>query len=153
LRATEVETQAPSGWSQAIIMSLLSKWGTFGYVEWLSNLRGQYFRRRNWMCDALAANFLMKAASACKVNGAEGLVAFEKEDREGKRPLFSFVPPTGGMFIWARFYFASFPGFKLLQDDKACVDAEQAFEDRLWAKLATALVRFSLAALPFLEAN
>ena len=94
----------------------------------------------NWQCDSLASNFVIKPASECSVPGAEGLVAFAKDDEQGKLPLFSFVPPTGGMFIWARFYFSSFPGFKKLQEDAGCVDPEQKFEDELWAQLAKALV-------------
>jgi len=92
------------------------------------------------MCDSLASNFKIKLASECKVEGAEGLVAFEKSDEGGMRPLFSFVPPTGGMFVWARFYFRSFPGFERLRANERCVDPEAAFETELWALLAKALV-------------
>jgi aromatic amino acid aminotransferase I len=99
-----------------------------------------YFKLNKLQCDSLASNFLMKPASECSVLGAQGLIAFAKEDVEGKIPLFSFVPPTGGMFIWARFYFSSYPGFKKLQASKECADPEQKFEDELWAQLATALV-------------
>lgn len=49
VRATEVVSQTPSGWSQAIILELLRAWGTEGYLQWLSNLRSSYTVRRNWM--------------------------------------------------------------------------------------------------------
>lgn len=136
LRATEVETQAPSGWSQAIVYALLRKWGISGYIEWLSNLRDVYQTRRNWMCDAFAQNFEIRPAKSSKIPGAEGLVAFSKSDQ----PVFSFVPPTGGMFIWARFYLAECPRFTALQEDKTVVDPEQTFSDEIWANLAQNLI-------------
>lgn len=49
LRATEVTTQAPSGFSQAITLELLNTWGQDGYLKWLSNLKDSYAKRRNWM--------------------------------------------------------------------------------------------------------
>jgi aromatic amino acid aminotransferase I len=49
LRATEVTTQAPSGFSQAITLELLNTWGQDGYLKWLSNLKDSYTKRRNWM--------------------------------------------------------------------------------------------------------
>lgn len=49
LRATEVATQTPSGWSQAIVMSHLAQWGMDGYLTWLSNLCEQYRVRRDWL--------------------------------------------------------------------------------------------------------
>lgn len=93
LRATEVETQAASGWSQIILSELLDKWGIDGFLGWLSNLRDQYRVRRNQMCDAIATSFDVRPASETSVGGAEGLVAFA---RGTEIPVFSFVPPTGG---------------------------------------------------------
>ena len=49
LRATEVTTQAPSGWSQAITLELLKTWTQEGYLTWLRNLKETYTTRRNWM--------------------------------------------------------------------------------------------------------
>lgn len=54
--------------------------------------------------------------------------------------MFSFVPPTGGMFIWARFYFSSCPRFRELQADSTCLDPEATYETELWDHLAKALV-------------
>ncbi|KAG9239906.1 hypothetical protein BJ878DRAFT_484323 [Calycina marina] len=34
--------------AQEIILSPFTKWGLDGYVEWLPNLRGQYFARMCW---------------------------------------------------------------------------------------------------------
>ncbi|KAH8753174.1 pyridoxal phosphate-dependent transferase [Hyaloscypha sp. PMI_1271] len=140
LRATEVETQSPSGWSQVIAMSLLGKWGMMGYVEWLSNLRGQYFLRRNWMCDSIALNFTLVPATSRSIPGAAGLVVFSKDDESLTTPLFSFIPPTAGMFIWARFYYSGSSRFRVLQADETCVDPEAVFETEIWAEMAKALV-------------
>ena len=95
----------------------------------------------NMKCESLAANFDIKPANSCSIPGAEGLVVFSKGSLGvTKAPLFSFVPPTGGMFIWARFYFSSSPRFAELQADENCVDPEMEFENELWAELAKALV-------------
>lgn len=51
LRATEVTTQAPSGWSQAITLELLKTWTQDGYLTWLRNLKESYTTRRNWMVN------------------------------------------------------------------------------------------------------
>ncbi|RDW85519.1 hypothetical protein BP5796_03844 [Coleophoma crateriformis] len=137
LEATQVETQAPSGWSQAIVFGLLSKWGIMGYVQWLSSLRDQYRIRRDWMCDAIASKFDVKPASSLDIPGAEGLVALAKGT---STPIFSFVPPTGGMFIWTRFYLNTFPAFQKLRADESCKDPELACEDALWVDLCEAKV-------------
>ncbi|KIM94765.1 hypothetical protein OIDMADRAFT_172496 [Oidiodendron maius Zn] len=104
LRATEVETQAPSGWSQLVVSNLLHNWGTNGYITWLANLRDQYRTRRDYMA------------------------------------IFSFVPPSAGMFIWARFYLTNSPRFLKIQDSGKSVDPEQEFLDYVWAELSKALV-------------
>lgn len=54
LRATEVSSQAPSGWSQAILLELLRKWGTDGYLTWLASVKTAYLVRRNWMVGGLS---------------------------------------------------------------------------------------------------
>ncbi|KAL3421753.1 hypothetical protein PVAG01_05909 [Phlyctema vagabunda] len=137
LQATQVDTQAPSGWSQAIVMGLLNKWGTPGYIQWLGNLRDQYQTRRDWMCDSIATKFAIKPASSGSIPGAEGLVAFSKIS--GK-PLFSFVPPTGGMFIWCKIYFAGNAKFETLKADPSCSDPEEVCSDGLWIDLCNAKV-------------
>lgn len=49
IRATEVGTQAPSGWSQAIVLELLKKWSSEGYIKWLRSVKDAYTTRRDWM--------------------------------------------------------------------------------------------------------
>lgn len=46
LRASEVSTQQPSGFSQVIICKILETWKMDGWVRWLRGLRNQYEERR-----------------------------------------------------------------------------------------------------------
>ena len=73
-------------------------------MKWMSNLRQQYRIRRDWMVDALGTSFELVHAEASDVPGAEGLVACLRRDDGSRTPVFSFVPPTAGMFVWCRFY-------------------------------------------------
>lgn len=50
-------------------------------------------------------------------------------------PVFSFVPPTGGMFIWLTMYISKAPGYIKLSEDSACADPEQVFMNQLWQSL------------------
>jgi len=130
----------PSGWSQAIVYGVLHKWGINGYLEWLITLRGQYQIRRNWICDAIEENFEVRPAEPKNLLGAEGLAVYFKGSAGSKsQPVFSFVPPTGGMYIWARFYLAECPRFQTLQRE-AVTDPEKTFADELWSKMAENLV-------------
>ncbi|GKZ85804.1 hypothetical protein AnigIFM56816_011775 [Aspergillus niger] len=131
LRATEVETQDPSGLSQALTLRLLQSWGIDGYLGWLQGLGVEYCRRRDWMIDAFSQHF--RVGYAAKATGT--LVA-----HLGDVPIFSFVPPTGGMFIWACFNLAQNPAFEQLRHDEKVVDPEQVMADRLWRQFAEAKV-------------
>lgn len=140
LRATEVDTQAPSGWSSVILSNVLHAWGTSGYLQWLAQLRNQYRARRDWLCNSIADSFLLESAKSSRESpaDAEGLVAFHSTTR--KVPIFSFVPPTGGMFVWARFYLARSPRYQKLLSLNSCADPEKAFQDELWLAMADARV-------------
>lgn len=72
--------------------------------------------------------------------GAEGLVVFATGS---EKAIFSFVPPSAGMFIWARFYLTNSPRFLKIQDSGKSVDPEQEFLDYVWAELSKALVGFN----------
>ncbi|CAI7587763.1 unnamed protein product [Penicillium glandicola] len=136
LRATEVETQDPSGLSQVVTLGLLQQWGLDGYLLWLQNLRIEYQNRRDWIIKAIAQHFTLKpAAQVTEVLTDEGLVALI-----GSVPIFSFVPPTGGMFIWACFYLGNNPMFQKMQSDSTIEDPEQCFAQQLWESLAEELV-------------
>lgn len=141
LRATEVETQEPSGLSQAIVLSLFQKWTMTGYLDWLQNLRLEYQTRRDWIIDAFAQHFELVPSAQSGVPDADGIVAsLPQKHGKASKPIFSFVPPTGGMFIWADFYLAQNSRFRELQANSAINDPEQTFQDELWAKLTDALV-------------
>lgn len=111
VRATEVVSQTPSGWSQAIVLELLRTWGTEGYLQWLSNLRSSYTVRRDWMvcvfcyvlirahslftlhiqCDALGEYFDLEPSSS----GVETYGYLKSHNTLSERkPVISFVPPT-----------------------------------------------------------
>jgi aromatic amino acid aminotransferase I len=91
-------------------------------------------------CDSIAFNFTLVPATSHSVPGAAGFVVFSKNDATLTTPLFSFIPPTAGMFIWARLYYSGSSRFRALQADETCVDPEAVFETEIWAKMAKALV-------------
>lgn len=102
-----------------------------GYLHWLSNLRDQYTLRRNHLIDSVASSFDLRPASLVANLKAEGFVAFLKNT---ETPVFSFVPPTGGMFLWLKFYLTESPKFKSFLAEE---DPEQAFASHLFEELAT----------------
>lgn len=135
LRASEVETQDPSGLSQAVVLSMLHNWGQDGFVRWMQSIRIQYQQRRDWMVAAFARQFgLVPAEESADFPGAQGVVAVleSRDESEKAVPVFSFVPPTSGMFIWAKFNLASNPGFKKLQKQGNALDPEQTFAKQMW---------------------
>ncbi|GAA5865835.1 hypothetical protein JCM1840_006268 [Sporobolomyces johnsonii] len=143
MRATEVESQSPSGWSQGIISELLQAWGIDGYLTWLSNLRDQYETRRNWMCDAVASSFVARPPSFSSIPVASTSICLypaNSSPSPDTLPLFSFVPPTGGMFLWCRFYLAGAPRFTELEAQKDVEDPEETFMKELWEALADNLI-------------
>lgn len=146
LRATEVETQDPAGLSQVFVLSLMERWGVDGYLTWLQNLRNQYQTRRDWMIKAFAQKFELLAASELKAHGLgddDGLVACLRDSSGTIVPIFSFVSPTGGMFIWSKFYLSQNPDFEQLRKSQEVVDPEQVFAENLWMALAESLVRLT----------
>jgi len=90
-------------------------------------------------CDAISRNFDVKRVSSLSSPppGAEGLVVFAKGS---DKAIFSFVPPSAGMFIWARFYDMNSSQFLKIQSACLSEDPEQEFADQVWAELARALV-------------
>ncbi|OJJ76707.1 hypothetical protein ASPBRDRAFT_118009 [Aspergillus brasiliensis CBS 101740] len=131
LRATEVETQDPSGLSQALVLRLVEHWGIDGYLGWLQRLGVEYRRRRDWMINAFSQHFRLEHAAGT----GSTLLAYLNGV-----PIFSFVPPTGGMFIWACFYLAQNPAFEEQRHEPDVVDPEQAVADQLWQQFAEAKV-------------
>ncbi|KAH7135130.1 aromatic amino acid aminotransferase 1 [Dendryphion nanum] len=125
LRIAETSTQQPSGFVQSMIAELLigpqsstdpgrggaadgSGWKVDGWVRWLEGLRGNYERRMNAMCDVLASG--QRLVKAGRRNSLTQIV--EDEDEWSvieTTPIYSFIRPLGGMFVWVRFDFTSHP--------------------------------------------
>lgn len=139
LRATEVETQDPAGLSQAFVLSLFHRWGIDGYLTWLQSLQLQYFTRRNWLLDAFSEHFTLVPAKESPLPTAEGLVACISRKDAQLVPVFSFVDPTAGMFVWTKWYFSTVPRFLELEASGQ-EDPEQAFAEEVWKAMATELV-------------
>ncbi|KAJ5272455.1 PLP-dependent transferase [Penicillium angulare] len=136
LRASEVETQDPSGMSQALVYGLVHQWGTDGYLIWLQNLRIEYQTRRDWIIKAFAQQFTLKpAAEVPAISTSQGMVALIESV-----PIFSFVPPTGGMFIWTAFYLGQNPNSNKIRLDSTIEDPEQLFGHTLWETRVEELV-------------
>lgn len=141
LRASEVETQDPSGLSQAIVLALLKSWTHDGFVRWMQHIRIQYQQRRDWMVAAFRQHFDLVPAAEFPELKTQGVVAvMETQDKSQKVPVFSFVPPTGGMFIWSKFYLMSNPAFNRLRTQGNSLDPEQTLAQQLWEQFAQELV-------------
>lgn len=140
LRATEVETQDPAGLSQAFTLALLRNWGIDGYLTWLQNLQFQYRTRRDWLISAFYGQFTVVPAAKSPKPTAQGHVACLRSEVSGKlQPVFSFVAPQAGMFVWTKFYFDGVARFAELET-QSLEDPEQAFAQELWQSMADELV-------------
>ncbi|KAH8893456.1 aromatic aminotransferase Aro8 [Thozetella sp. PMI_491] len=143
LRASEVETQDPSGLSQAVAFSLLHSWGVQGYVSWLRNLCGKYEERCGWVMNAFLQQFELVLAADYPELKVEGLVAaMTTVDKSRSIPIFSFVPPAGGMFIWLKIHLTSNPSFRVLKLGGGSSDPEQEFVQKLWELLVEESILF-----------
>ena len=117
-RQGETSTQAPCGFGQSVITQLLTKqWGFDGYIRWLKGLRAEYTRRRDFFLDELLSLFDVRSLYMAQGSWA-GCTAFVARPRPrpgrarnngvsekqvfsfGDKPLFSFVAPSSGMFVW-----------------------------------------------------
>jgi aromatic amino acid aminotransferase I / 2-aminoadipate transaminase len=107
LRAGEVSTQAPSGFTQSMVTQLVVKtWGMEGYVRWLKGLRAQYAIRRDALIDAMTNELDISLTKGTGI--LEGATIFEGSIKESgwsvrtekRKIVVSFVPPTSGMFVW-----------------------------------------------------
>ena len=123
-----------------------------------AGLRMQYQLRRDLFVDLLAEEFELVQAPGTRAQGAwhgravytaypkrsppaRGLLSFGEKAGAGggavRRPLFSFVPPAAGMFVWVKLHFAGLArrrGGGGDEDD----DEETTQEMRLWTALAEA---------------
>ncbi|EIM84645.1 PLP-dependent transferase [Stereum hirsutum FP-91666 SS1] len=140
LRGSEVMSQAPSGWSQAIVLKLLQSWGIDGYLEWLQNLRHSYAVRRDWMCDALNEYFDLNTPSG-SIETYAYLKSVSSTTTTERKPIFSFTPPAAGMFIYLKFHLSHLASFQsILASQPPPPSAEDEWVAQTWKKLADAKV-------------
>ncbi|KAL0068926.1 hypothetical protein AAF712_003919 [Marasmius tenuissimus] len=144
LRATEVMTQSPSGWSQIIAEEILSTWGQEGFLRWLMGLRHSYAVRRDWMCDSLAEYFDVVPAPK---DAVDDVVAYPKNrSQEGETaPFFSLNYPKGGMFLWIKLDLSQNPAYQRMKADGEA-NAERKWADEFWVSMIKA--KASLFDLP-----
>lgn len=94
------------------------------------------------MIRAIANHFDLSPASRFPELKDDGLIASVRI-LSGHIPIFNFVPPTGGMFIWSKFYLSDNLRFREFQRNTVIEDPEQEFAKELWLQLAENLVSFS----------
>jgi len=145
LRAGETSSQAPCGFGQALITSLLNGWGMSGWIRWLRGIKAQYTLRRDMCMDALYDHFDMRedlrSSSISAWTGAPVLVAHKKglqqvEKYDSTTSLFSIVPPVAGMFLWIQVHVYNHPAYaELLQSGMSESLASATLTFRLWKKL------------------
>jgi len=101
-----------------LITQLLTKhWGVNNFVRWLEGIQGQYTLRRDFFVDAFFDTFdirpatpevaafgaglpVMTAYLKSSDSNTDGNEMSEKYPLSLKTPLFSFIPPSSGMFVW-----------------------------------------------------
>ncbi|TFY60507.1 hypothetical protein EVG20_g7392 [Dentipellis fragilis] len=150
-RHAETTTQAPCGLGQSLVTKLLQSWAYEGYIRWLRGLRIQYKARRDLFVDLLSEEFdLQRAVGTHELGAWHGQTVYTAYVKQrggalwGSRsekasvglggPLFSFVPPSSGMFVWVKVHF---------KERAASANAngpvgEDTLEMKLWIKLAEA---------------
>lgn len=144
-RQAETSTQAPCGFGQALITTVLLNWQSAGYIRWLKGLKVQYKHRRDFFIDCLAEQFHLETEPAihgmyegCDVYHASQRSRVDKSGylAEKSHPvvLFSFVPPASGMFVWLKINFDNHPALSTL--------GLEELENKLWVALAEAGVLF-----------
>ncbi|KAF9009104.1 hypothetical protein BDQ17DRAFT_1349532, partial [Cyathus striatus] len=134
----------------SLVVSLLLKWQYSGYIQWLKGLQAQYKARRDFFIDCLSEEFELRQifVTAGAWEGCDAFVAHEKgrNIRNEKycsdghtMTMFSFVPPTSGMFLWLKLHFDNHPLFKS--------HGHKSLETKLWVALAEAGVLFGPGSL------
>ncbi|KAF8313877.1 PLP-dependent transferase [Clavulina sp. PMI_390] len=151
-RATETSTQAPSGFSQALVTQLLTKqWKYKGYIRWLRGIRAQYTIRRDTMVDAIRVAFdlqeeygdsafgkMLGASEPGSGDAVRVFVARSKNqhltNEQKKAVLLSYVAPTAGMFIWFKVHLYNHPLFNA--HAPAPTTPAETLEYKLWEDLS-----------------
>lgn len=123
---------------QSFVTALLLDWQPKGYLRWLKGLGAEYTRRRNFFLDCLVENFHLEPGSSSKgafkgfnvYFASELTTSINSEKGYIEGPIFSFIPPTSGMFVWLQFHFDRHPNATEVE--------EKSLEQRLWIALAEA---------------
>ncbi|KAL8722801.1 MAG: hypothetical protein Q9225_000750 [Loekoesia sp. 1 TL-2023] len=126
LRINECSTQQPSGFVQSMIAEMIMGphnpngrgggkddlgWKTDGWVRWLEGLRGNYERRMQTMCKIFdEGKQLVKTGRRQSMSQEWSVV--------DTVPMFDFVWPLGGMFVWVKLNFDTHPLWKKTSHDK-----------------------------------
>ncbi|KAI0065787.1 PLP-dependent transferase [Artomyces pyxidatus] len=138
-RIGETTTQSPCGLGQVLVMKLLETWSFDGYVRWLQGIRTQYKMRRDFFIDVLADEFDLQLGTHAQGiwAGAPVYTAYSKptggyfmREKSASKALFSFVPPSSGMFLWIRLHFDAHSAFVRGTDDA------ESLEMQFWTQLA-----------------
>ncbi|KAL8701138.1 MAG: hypothetical protein Q9201_005079 [Fulgogasparrea decipioides] len=126
MRITESSTQQPSGFVQSIIAEMIigpqnrngrsggkddRGWKTDGWVRWLEGLRGSYERRMQTMCNILDAGKQLFKTGRRRSMSEEWSVV-------DTVPIFDFIWPAGGMFVWIRLNLQTHPLWKQASHEK-----------------------------------
>jgi len=97
----------------------------------------EYKRRRDYFLDCIVEKFhveLMPSSQwmfqGSEVYLASTMISSSVTEKSIKTHLFSFVPPTSGMFVWLKLHFDNHPEVKGL--------GPEALERKLWIALAEA---------------
>lgn len=137
-RQGETSTQAPCGFGQSLITSLLLDWKYDGYTRWLQGLASQYKSKRDFFLDCFLDEYDVRHATSSLAlwKGWTVYEAYSKpsggfmSEKKARVKVLSFVPPTSGMFLWLKVHFENHPAFK--------EEGEETLEIKLWTKLAEA---------------
>jgi aromatic amino acid aminotransferase I len=161
LRASETSTQQPSGFTQVVVGKILESWGMDGWIRWLRGLRAEYRERRDVVVDAFHENFkieTIRSAHTTTTNRSRvTFIGYEKYNSskrtplrtidldekfasfglsEGRKPLISFSPPEGGMFVWVNVHVFNHPSFPVHGSDEEKSKATKDLLNELFVKLA-----------------
>lgn len=62
----------------------------------------QYTDRRDFFIDRLFDEFHLELAPEAELGGTMAFTAYDAapNEKDKRKRLFSFVPPTSGMFVW-----------------------------------------------------
>ncbi|TFY79839.1 hypothetical protein EWM64_g4169 [Hericium alpestre] len=141
-RHGEVTMQSPCGLGQSLVIKLLQTWEFDGYIRWI-RVRTQ----RNFFLDQLSGAFDLRPTLGTQEQGAwcgrtvftayakapRTLLPDEKAFLGPAQPLFSFVPPSSGMYVWVKIHFT-----EKQRASHAAVQNEESLERKLWIKIADA---------------